>query len=62
MPPARNFPPGKVIPGASRTARDCHYLLPENKLTEDSSLFQVVLLTVRSLARGYPARPAGKLH
>jgi hypothetical protein len=62
MPPARNFPPGKVIPGASRTARDYHCPLPENKLMVDSSLFRVALLTVMFLAEGYPTRPAGKLN
>jgi hypothetical protein len=62
MPPARNFPPGRVIPQASRTARDYHCPLPESKLMEDSSLFRVALLTVISLAGGYPTRPAGKLN
>jgi hypothetical protein len=36
--------------------------LPENKLMEDSSLFQVALLTAMSIAGGYPTRPAGKLN
>ena len=62
MPPVRNFPLRKVIPRASRTARDYHCPLPENKQMAGSSLFQVALLTVMSLAGGYPTRPAGKLN
>jgi len=62
MPPARNFPPGKVIPRASRTARDYHCHLPESKLMVGSSLFRVALLTAMSLAGGYPTHPAGELN
>jgi hypothetical protein len=36
--------------------------LPESKQMVGSSPFRVALLTAMSLAKGYPIRPAGKLH
>jgi hypothetical protein len=52
----------KVIPKEYRTARDYHCPSPENKQTADSGLSRVALLTVMSLAGGYPTHPADKLN
>jgi len=61
MPPARNCLLRKAIPRASPTARDYHCPLPKSKLMANSSLFLAALLTVMSLAGGYPTHLAGKL-
>ncbi len=50
----------RMIPGASRTARDYHCPLPRSKPMVGSKLFRVSLLTVMSLAGGISTRPRGQ--
>jgi hypothetical protein len=52
----------RMIPGASRTARDYNCPLPKSKRMVRSRLFRVSLLTAMSLAGGHPPDPAAKLN